>query len=297
MARLDERFSEMEERVQSAWIDLKDIQESVTDYGQELDVDPERKQWLSEQLDSYNRLLQKHKCSGQEELVELCKQLEQKASGTEQLEEEIAELEREVGKRASELEAHAQVLHAKRLEAVDDIQQRMSALLAELKLPDTRLLFSLSTVDKTGPTGNTTIELLFSANKGIQPIPIENAASGGELSRVMLALQKLISDVQRMPSIFFDEIDTGVSGDVAQKMGNLLHTMGGRTQLFAISHLPQVAARAQHHFKVEKFVEGDETRTRISPLLIEQRVEEIARLMSGEEINEAAISNAKALMQ
>lgn len=297
LSRLDHLFTEMEGRVQSAWIDLKDIHDTVAAYGQEMEVDPERRLALSAQLDAFNRLLLKHKCADQAELQQLLNQLDQKALDTESLEQTIAKTENELAEKRAELETVANTLHARRLDAVAGIEQRMSELLGDLKLPDTRLNVELSVLEKIGSTGSTGIQLLFSANKGIAPIPIEQAASGGELSRVMLALQKLVSEKQQLPTIFFDEIDTGVSGDVAQKVGMLLQTMGQETQLVAISHLPQVAAKAQHHLKVEKRVEGDRTQTQIVRLTDNQRVEEVARLMSGEEINEAAISNAKALMQ
>jgi DNA repair protein RecN (Recombination protein N) len=138
--------------------------------------------------------------------------------------------------------------------------------------------------------------MMFSANLGIETVPIEKAASGGELSRVMLALQKLISEKSQLPTVLFDEIDTGVSGDVAQKIGSLLNKMGQHFQLIAISHLPQVAAKANHHLRVEKEFVDDRTSTRVKVLGHNERIEEIARLMSGELITDAAIENARALM-
>jgi DNA repair protein RecN (Recombination protein N) len=128
------------------------------------------------------------------------------------------------------------------------------------------------------------------------PVPVEKAASGGELSRVMLALQKMVSEKRDLPTILFDEIDTGVSGDVAQKMGHLLNQMGEKVQLIAISHLPQVAAKAQHHLVVAKKIENQEMKTRVYSICEEERVVEIARLLSGEQISDAALSNAKNLM-
>ena len=138
--------------------------------------------------------------------------------------------------------------------------------------------------------------MLFSANKGMDAVPIEKAASGGELSRVMLALQKMISEKRQLPSVLFDEIDTGVSGDVAEKIGVLLKEMGKNMQLIAISHLPQVAAKADFHLKVEKNNSGDKTITTVLSLTNEQRVNEIARLMSGEIISNEALLTAKSLM-
>jgi DNA repair protein RecN (Recombination protein N) len=140
------------------------------------------------------------------------------------------------------------------------------------------------------------MKLLFSPNKGLLPLPIEKAASGGELSRVMLAFQYLISAKKQLPTLLFDEIDTGVSGEVAQKIGLILHKMGEYMQIFAITHLPQVAGKGQNHLKVLKSHEGDITTTEVLTLKGTERIEEIARLMSGDNINKAALANAKALM-
>jgi DNA repair protein RecN (Recombination protein N) len=163
-------------------------------------------------------------------------------------------------------------------------------------MPNTRIQFQLSERKELNANGISDVAILFSPNKGIEPIAIDKAASGGELSRLMLALQNLVSKKKQLPTIIFDEIDTGVSGDVAQKIGNLLRNMGENLQLLAITHLPQVAGKAQNHFKVEKAIVNNLTRTNVRVLKDVERVEEIARLMSGEEINEAALLNAKALM-
>jgi DNA repair protein RecN (Recombination protein N) len=168
--------------------------------------------------------------------------------------------------------------------------------LEELKLPNTKLSFQLTEREELNQFGLTDVNLLFSANVGIETVPIEKAASGGELSRVMLALQKMISEKKVLPTILFDEIDTGVSGDVAQKIGALLQKMGTHFQLLAISHLPQVAAKASHHFKVEKEIIGNRTETKVKSLEMNERIEEIARLMSGENITPAAMETAKSLM-
>jgi DNA repair protein RecN (Recombination protein N) len=163
-------------------------------------------------------------------------------------------------------------------------------------MPDTLLLFQLSQSKVLSSSGNTEVNLLFSANKGIAPVGIEKAASGGELSRVMLALQKLISEKRQLPTILFDEIDTGVSGEVAHKMAALLGSMSANSQLIAITHLPQVAAKANHHAKVSKENKADRISSKVSWLNSEQKIIEIARLMSGETITDAAIENAKNLI-
>ena len=169
-------------------------------------------------------------------------------------------------------------------------------ILTELKLENSVLKFDLEKNDKMDETGYSKLTLLFSPNMGMAPKPIEKAASGGELSRFMLALQLLLSEKKQLPTLLFDEIDTGVSGEVAQKIGHVLKRMGQQMQVLAITHLPQVAGKGTHHWKVEKTQNSAETRTQVNVLSHEERIQEIARLMSGENINEAALANAKALM-
>ena len=176
------------------------------------------------------------------------------------------------------------------------IEKLVIEQLTDLKLPETRLVFELERKEITGQNGFTDLKMIFSANKGVAPVAIEKAASGGELSRVMLVIQHLIAEKKAIPTVLFDEIDTGVSGDVAQKIGSLLRKMGKRAQLIAITHLPQVAAAAEHHFVVEKQVDHERTLSNVRKLDKEQHVLEVARLMSGDVITNAAITNAQDLI-
>lgn len=298
LIRIDKSADAIENRVQSIIIELKDIESELTkaidSTGNE---NEEQKLQLVELLDKYNRIVQKHRCSSQEELKEVYLKLKESALNTEEIAQRISQLESEYQELVKQTTELAKQLHQKRLNAIESIEQAIVKSLIDLKLPDTQLKFSLEQSNELNNNGNSILRLLFSANKGFSPIEIEKAASGGELSRVMLALQQLISEKSLLPTIFFDEIDTGVSGDVAQKIGNLLQQMGKTMQLFAISHLPQVAAKAAHHFKVDKTSNDKLTLTTIRSLNENERIEEVARLMSGETINEAAISNAKALMK
>lgn len=294
--QLDERFADYAQRINSVMLELSDIESNSEDVLAEMDLNAVDKIELENTLDSYNRALTKHRFTTQNELVELYDSLSLSLSNSDDLQFKIEALEKKVNQLEEIATKSSIQLHENRLKACAKIEKDMKSLLSDLKLPETELQFKLDKTAQLSVSGCTQIELLFSANKGMPLVPIENAASGGELSRVMLALQKMISLKRKMPTIFFDEIDTGVSGDVAQKIGNLLASMGENMQLFAISHLPQVAAKASNHFKVEKSNDGKLTQTSIRTLTHEQRIEEIARLMSGESINDAAISNAKALM-
>ncbi len=297
LTKIEDSYSTIEERLQSSIIELKDLVEEIsTAIEQSESLDELQKNTISELLDKYNRVLVKHKCSSEEELKALYNKLQDSNADTESLRVKIEKLEVEFNQSVKQLNVVANQLHASRSNAITNIETKVQNLLAELKLPDTRLEFRLEKSDRLHIYGNSSLSLFFSANKGIAPVEIEKAASGGELSRVMLALQQLISEQIKLPTIFFDEIDTGVSGDVAEKIGLLLRQMGKNMQLFAISHLPQVAAKASHHLKVEKSFVNERNQTSILTLNQTERIEEIARLMSGEKINDAAISNAKALM-
>lgn len=294
--RLDRLFESLEERLQVVLIELKDIDVTVADQLLELTIDPARKFELEQQMDQFNHSLTKHKCANQSELLELFQRLQLLVNNSDELQFKVEKLANKVESAYQLTFQKATALHQSRIAGVPLVETELKTLLYDLKLPETELKFELSKADQLTSNGLTKLAFLFSANKGMPLVPIENAASGGELSRVMLALQKMISSKQFMPTVFFDEIDTGVSGDVAQKIGVLLQLMGNSMQLVAISHLPQVVAKANHHFKVEKNSNQDRTQTTIVELSSEERIHEIARLMSGEQINEAAISNAKALM-
>lgn len=295
-SELDDKLKNFEERIQSVLVELVDLEASAEDEATKFELNPTTKTEIQEKVDEYSRIALKHKSNNQEELIALMNELSNLVGSLDSLEAEILSVEAKAMIALKEANELATKLFDARNQAAPKIEKELTNLLDELKLPETTVNFKLSRASQLTQSGDTLIELLFSANKGVPPVSIENAASGGELSRVMLALQKMISENKKMPTIFFDEIDTGVSGDVAQKIGSLLQAMGKNMQLIAISHLPQVAAKAQNHLKVEKSSNDEITQTKITELKGDQRVEEIARLMSGEQINEAAISNAKALM-
>ena len=252
---------------------------------------------LTNLTDSYNRILQKHNKTSQSELIKLYNQLSDFSFHKEELEKNIQELSKEISKEESILSKLAENIHSKRLESIPEIEKKVLQKLTDLKLGNTILKLTLTKAKELNEYGNSILQLLFSPNIGVNPVPIDNAVSGGELSRVMLVLKSLMSSKVNLKSIFFDEIDTGVSGDVAQKMGGMMKEMGVDIQVIAITHLPQVAAKAIQHLKVIKFVENNKTRIIVEELSDNERVEEIARLMSGSEIKDVAIDNARVLMK
>ncbi|MEY4604755.1 MAG: repair protein RecN [Bacteroidota bacterium] len=288
---------EIQYRLTSILLDLKDVTNDASRFLDRQSTDPERIALLSSLVDEYNRVLRKHNMISQEELIGYCSELQGRSQDLSSMEEEIRSGELNIAKQKSLLEEAAQQLHSKRKEFAPKIADRIITILSSLKLSGTRLEFELCENETLTSSGCTVLRMLFSANVGIPLVPIESAASGGELSRVMLALHRLLSDEKNLPTILFDEIDTGVSGDVAEKMGKLLSEMSVHRQLIAITHLPQVAAKGTCHLKVEKVLINGRSQSGVRGLNPEERTQEIARLLSGEKITDAAIENAKMLMR
>ncbi|MEY4522834.1 MAG: hypothetical protein RIT10_2019 [Bacteroidota bacterium] len=288
-------LNEINERLKSVIIELGDVSSEAYSLIDQIEIQPQRLLELTEMINKFNHLLKKHHVNDQAELIAVCNQFQSSVSNLEVLGEQITELERQQQVLEKETWNLAKQLHQDRKDASVLISKDLQLILEELKLPNTTLSFDLSERSELSTSGISDIAFLFSANIGIPIVPIEKAASGGELSRVMLALQKMISEKKTLPTVLFDEIDTGVSGDVAQKIGSLLHKMGQHFQLMAISHLPQVAAKAAYHLKVEKEIVANKTATKVIQLTEDESIQEIARLMSGEVITAGAIETAKAL--
>jgi len=246
-------------------------------------------------VDEYNRLLNKHRVTDQSSLLSIMEELASRSETLSQWTRDISLLESQIVEEQLALVAAAKTLNALRREKAMLLSEELKEGLVGLKLKDAQIKFILTDTDALNERGMVDLEILFSANKGMELTPIHKAASGGELSRVMLLLQQLISRQMELPCILFDEIDTGVSGDVAERMGKLLRSMGENRQLLAITHLPQVAAKAQGHLKVAKKDRSDRTITSVRSLDDEERILEIARLLSGEEINPEAVQQAHIL--
>jgi DNA repair protein RecN (Recombination protein N) len=246
-------------------------------------------------VDEYNRLLNKHRVTDQSSLLNILEELASHSQTLSQWTKEISLLESQIVEEEQALEAAAKTLNASRREKALLLSEELKEGLVGLKLKDAQIQFVLTDTDTLNERGMIDLDILFSANKGMELTPIHKAASGGELSRVMLLLQQRISGQMDLPCILFDEIDTGVSGDVAERMGKLLRTMGENRQLLAITHLPQVAAKAQGHLKVAKEDRSDRTITSVRSLEDEERIIELARLLSGEEIRPEAVQQAHSL--
>ena len=293
---VDPKMKQFQGQLKAILIELKELMNEAENLVNGLEVDPEEQQKILKKVDEYNRQLSKHRFSNQSQLVELWTKLSHNSLDNKLLDEEIHVLMTENNALYASLQLNAKELHEKRIAAATTLEELLQKILMELKLMETKLSFDLLATDTLKENGTSELKILFSANKGMSMVPIEKAASGGEMSRVMLALQKIISEKRKLPTILFDEIDTGVSGEVAEKIGILLRNMGENLQLIAITHLPQVSAKANHHFKVEKDTDDNGAQTYVKRLKSDEIAIEIARLMSGEIITTEAILTAKNLM-
>ena len=289
--------SEIKSRIQSIIYELKDISdESYSEYDLLDNLNVNSIQTILEQLDSYNRVLNKHNLKTQEELIAFRNQLANELHSFDDLSQKLALLKKQLNSKFNFIHESANNLHELRINSSSNICDFLQDILSNLKLPDTKMTFLLEKSSDLNEFGCSKLQMMFAPNSNISPVPIHKAASGGELSRLMLALQKMISEKKHLPSILFDEIDTGVSGDVAFKIGKMLFEISQNVQIIAISHLPQVAAKASHHFKVDKIKNNNGIKVNVFKLSDSQRIEEIARLMSGDQISTAAIANAKNLI-
>ncbi len=292
----DKKLFEFTERLTSSILELKELSLESGSYMERLLENGGDIEEYIQKIDAYQHCLRKHNVQSQDQLIEVWNNFSKEIIDADGLSQELDNLQIEINNLNLALTEKAHHLHESRLEAARIIEDEVQLLLRDLKMSNTQFIFNLSTTQEFNSSGLTDIKMLFSANQGIDPIPIEKAASGGELSRVMLSLQKLLAHKKQLPTVLFDEIDTGVSGEVAHNIGLLLQEMGENVQLIAITHLPQVAARAKHHFRVSKYQQNDKTQVTVNFLNTDERVSEVARLMSGELITDAAIENAKHLM-
>ena len=293
---LDTNLNAIKNRLDVVLLELKDLSNDSLRHFDNAHADPKQLVELITSLDAFNSALSKHRVQDQEQLKLFEEDLRTKVETVAALNSEVEQVTKHVAQLEKLLREKATILHEKRTKAEGTILTDLQGILLDLKLPHTTLDFNLSLSNELNSFGLTNSSFLFSANYGFDPIPIEKAASGGELSRLMLALQKLVSEKRDLPTILFDEIDTGVSGEVAQKIGVLLKQMGAKVQLIAISHLPQVAAKAEHHLFVSKELENKKMKTNVEYLYEQDRINEIARLMSGEKITDAAKLNAQNLI-
>jgi DNA repair protein RecN (Recombination protein N) len=287
---------ELHKRLEAFYIDLKDISHDIRVLNDRQDPDPAALTRVNDRLNLLYNLLKKHRVSSVGELIAMLEQLRIKIGEIDSLDFNIAALEKQLQEKKDQLKALAIQLRSQRLKAAPSFEEKVKDLLKEVGIANAGFKVLLEPLDDFTERGADKLQFLFSANKNAEPQDISRVASGGELSRLMLCIKSLLVDASGLPTLIFDEIDTGVSGDIAERVGNIISRMAGKMQIINITHLPQVASKGENHFLVYKTEDDHSTVTRIKLLNPEERQLEIAKMLSGEEITSAALENAKALL-
>lgn len=296
IVKFKQEFSELKSRIDSVYIELKDIKATLEKESESFVYDPLKLDELNLRMSLIQKLKKKHAVLDANQLIEIYSEIELKLSESSGLDVEIDNLSKETKKLEQDLNKLALELSKKRKSSTSLLSKNIVELLVDLGMPSSELIIELSSLPELNSTGLDTIKFLFSANKGMPAQNISSIASGGELSRLMLAIKYISSLHQGLPTIIFDEIDTGVSGEVAYKVGLMLQKMSKTTQLIAITHLPQIAGKAENHYFVYKESDNQKTNSKIKQLSQEERVIEIAKMLSNGNPGQAAIQNAKELM-
>ena len=288
---------ELAERLESSYIELKDISQEISGKEEEVEFNPARLEEVNDRLNLVYTLQQKHRVSTVDELLALADDYAAKLSNITSSDEQIEELKSRSESLYNKVKKQAAVLTELRTAAAREVEKQMAARLIPLGMPNVRFRVEIGTRKEPGAHGADTVGFLFSANKNGALQNISSVASGGEIARVMLSVKAMIAGAVKLPTIVFDEIDTGVSGEIADRMADIMQEMGDSDrQVISITHLPQIAARGRAHYKVYKQDNETETNSHIRRLTDEERVEEIAHMLSGATLTEAALNNAKALL-
>lgn len=296
LSRLYPEVDEWAGRLESDYIDLKDIASTVDRSQENLNMDPERLAWVENRLDTYYSLQQKHRLASAAELLALRDSFAERLTRIENYDEELADLKHEVDEAESQVRNLAEQLTRVRRQSAANISSTLTERVKPLGMPHLQFEIEVSTRPQFDETGGDAIRFLFSANKN-QPLqPVSEVASGGEISRLMLSLKALVAHAMALPTIVFDEVDTGVSGEIADKMARIMREMSRCMQVISITHLPQVAAWGQTHYRVYKSDTATATATHLVRLTDSERVEEIARMLSGSSLTAAALDNARELL-
>jgi len=291
------KAKDISERLESAYIELQDLSSEIEGLNESVEHDPQRIEYIRQRLDQIYGLQHKHHVSTVGELLQIKDDLERKLKQINSYDFRLEEMEKQLGEKREVLTAKAAELTKTRQEAIPQIEERITSMLQELGIDHATFRIQRSKTDDFNEYGLDHVQFLFSANKNIEPEDIARVASGGELSRLMLSLKSLIAETRALPTIIFDEIDSGTSGDIADKMGSIMKAMSDNMQVINITHLPQIASKGDYHYLVYKHDDQDTTHTYIKSLEDQERVREIAKMLSGEELTETALQNAREFLQ
>ncbi len=289
-------YEVLKERIESVAIELDDISTEIDNLEDNLSADPQELQQISDKLQTVNNLFQKHSVSEIEDLIEIRTALKTKVETTDSLDDTILSKKKEIEKVETKLNSLASKIHTNREKVIPVFVSKLETILKDLGMPNAKFKIQLAETETYHTNGKDELQFLFMANKGSNFNELKKSASGGELSRIMLAIKSILAEYIQLPSIMFDEIDTGVSGEISNKMGEIMKQMSQRMQVFTITHLPQIAAKGNSHFKVFKNDIEDVTVTQLKRLDEEERVVEIAQMLGGLDVSDSAMAHAKQLL-
>ena len=291
------RASEFADRINSSFVELKDIASELSAIIESTEFSEERKHFIDDRLNLIYSLQQKHRVSSVTDLLDIQNDFARRLDLIENFDDRISSLQTQIDELEKQLSAAAEHLSERRRAVGSLIEEKTEAMLHELGMPNGRFEVSFSVTDDFTSRGRDKIEFLFSANKNRSPQPVAEIASGGEISRLMLVIKSLVAASQALPTIIFDEIDTGISGEIARKMGEIMQTMSASMQVVAITHLPQIASKGKTHYKVFKDESGETTQTRIACLTADERIVEIAEMIAGKNPSRSALDSARELLE
>ncbi len=296
MCHLDDAATELQERIESTRIELQDIAEEAERKLSHIEMDPQRLQWVEERIASLEELLHKFNAESLDELIAMRDELAEQVNRMDSFEFDIAQAQKAVDTERAALTKASAVLTKSRQAVLPQICERLITNLKRLGVAHAKVEIPISPMEDFTPNGCDEVQMLFAANLNQSLRAVSEVASGGEISRLMLCLKALIASTKGLPTIIFDEIDTGVSGDIATQMASIMREMSAHRQIIAITHLPQIAAQGEHHYKVYKADTDKRTETHISRLTEDERITEIASMLSGNNVSEAAMKTARELL-
>lgn len=296
IAAFSPEYFSLLERITSLTIEFDDISDELNRCSEKLINDPEQLDLINQKLQLIYGLQKKHQVASVDELLEIQSKLENALLEIGNLEEEIASLTNSIQQKALALDSLSNTIHKNRVDAVPVLSHKLVSILETLGMPNVRFKIDINATSTYFENGKDELEFLFSANKGTDFGLLKKVASGGEMSRIMLAVKAILAQYSKLPTLIFDEIDSGVSGEIANKMGEIMKEMSRKMQIFAITHLPQIASKGTAHFKVSKSTIGEETISELKLLSNEERVIEIAQMLSGTVVSDSALNHAKALL-
>ena len=296
LASFGHQYSDLNERVTSVFIELDDISNELNILNEKVEADPEMLEQVNTKLQLLYDLQKKHKVQSITELLEIRNKLEEMVSATENVAMDIDRKKKELQLLATALNTEASNLSKKRKSAIPNLKKQLEDTLIDLGMASATFKIEINASKEFKSTGKDDLTFLFSANKGSDYGDLKKVASGGELSRIMLTIKAILAKYEHLPTMMFDEIDTGVSGEISNKMGDIMQAMSNTMQIFSITHLPQVAAKGVHHFKVYKEEELMGTNTKMKKLSSEERIVELAEMLGGKTLSDSALAHARQLL-